>query len=314
MPQPLRLDGLRAKVETTYGTDAVTTAGDAVRVSERLWSRVTVEHRWLNLREQAATGTLMPLPPAAARGRVATVEVFWETRGAGSAYSASNVPEADDLLRGCGLTRSIVTTAGSESVSYTPGNSGHSSVTLACYAGNKLITVVGARGTVRWIINPGEITTMQFTMRGLVTAAPAEAAVPAQTYDANVPPPAVATALTVGSWTPDWFSAEWELGANVTELVSGNAADGIHRYEIGRFEPRFTLGARTVALATYDPYAVSRARTNQTIDATIGNTQYNRIVLDVDNATLDNFTHAENEDFAAWNLPYRLTHSTIRFT
>ena len=65
MSYSMRLDGFAAKVETTYGTDIVPVpATDAVRVSERVFSNLTISHAFENTREDAASGSLFTLAPA----------------------------------------------------------------------------------------------------------------------------------------------------------------------------------------------------------------------------------------------------------
>src|SRR5437879_3052173 len=95
-PLITRLDGLLAKDEgSSYGTDAVPVAGtDGLRLSDRLWQRLRTYYLFENLRDDAASGSLIPLPPAAAAGLVAEIDVGWEARGRGSVYSGANTIEA----------------------------------------------------------------------------------------------------------------------------------------------------------------------------------------------------------------------------
>ena len=73
-PLVLRLDGLSAATENPYGTDAapvVTT--NAIRPGGQLWPQLHVEYLQTNLRDDAASGGLVPLPPAKAAARRGTL-------------------------------------------------------------------------------------------------------------------------------------------------------------------------------------------------------------------------------------------------
>jgi hypothetical protein len=45
MAIPIKLDGITVKIESVYGTDPVPTIADnAVRIADRLWPNLRVEH------------------------------------------------------------------------------------------------------------------------------------------------------------------------------------------------------------------------------------------------------------------------------
>lgn len=315
MPTPIRLDGLLAKIEGTYGVDSVPVVGtDGVRVSERVWSSLRMEYAFPNERTEVATGGLGPAPPAGARGRIVTLEIAWEGRGAGAAYSASVLPEADPLLRACGMSRADDFTGGLEKVTYSRADTSHASCTIYAYAGGLLFKIVGCRGNVRWPINAGQIGVMRFAMQGILVADPATTALPAITYDAVLPPPAVSMGLAISSWTPDVVTGEFNQASQISRLDSGNAAEGVGEFAIAHMqETAFNLTARSVPLATYDPYTVRKNSTPQTVDLTLGSAQYNRVKLDVNDARLRTIEHPEDQGFTAWDLSYFLLDFAVIF-
>ncbi len=320
MATPIRLDGLLAKVESTYGTDPTPTAADnGVRVSERLWSSMTIEHAFLNRREGLAGFGILPGTPAARTGRMATLEIAWDCRGAGAAYADATpgpavLPEASPLLRACGFSETVVETGGSESVTYTHTGTGHSSCTIYAYSGNKLFNVNGCRGTLRWPLTAGEFGIMRFTMQGFITSDPTEVALPSITYDSVVSPTAVGASLAVGGWSPDVLSAEFDLAGNVVRVDSANASDAIVSFEISEMNPSVVISAKLPAIATYNPYENMQNATANDIDWTLGSTQYNRVKFDAKSkAYLEAIAHADQESFAGVDLTYQLTDFDIVF-
>ena len=301
MPESFRLDAVLAKVESTYGTDSVPAAAtDSVRISRRLWSLITVDYQWENRRQDAATGTLIPVKPAIPRGRKVRLDIFWEVKGAG----VDAAPEASPLYIGCGLPE----TDGTSLWDYGPLTSGtKGSASLYAYAAGLLFKCVGCRGRFRWPLVVGEIAVHQFTMFGLLAADPATTTLATPTYDTPEPIAGVNTALTIGAWTPDWLSGELDLtGVDPELLASGNATDGIASFDFGSADPQFRLSARKVALATYDPYADLKARTTRNLVMTWGSVAFNRVKVISAPLSLLSHGHADSEGFTNWDLVYQV--------
>ena len=311
---PIRLDGLLSKIESTYGTDSAPVAGtDGVRGIDRLHSNIGVEHAFLNTRS-SATGKITFIAPAARTGRVATITIAWDARGAGAAYSASVLPEADSLLRACAMARTDDFTVSSENVSYAPADTSHDSTTIHAYAGNKLYKIVGCRGSWKWPVSAGAFGRMEFVMQGLVTADPTEVAVPSITYDAAIPPTAVGMSLSVGGWSPDVVTAEVDQASVIARLPSANAADGIVSFEISEMNPFWNLSAKMDSISNYDPWANMKASTANTITQTLGSVQYNRILFDVTSAAyLESISNTDQDAFAGVDLSYQLTSYALKF-
>lgn len=310
---PERIHGVLAKIESTYGTDAAPVAGtDGVQSIEPLHSNVNVEHEFMN-RRISASGGILPIAPTARTGRKANIQIAWDARGSGAAYSATVLPEADPLLRSCGLARTDDFTVSSENVTYNQASTNHDSCTIWAYTANKLIKIVGCRGTMTWPVEAGLFGRFVFNMQGLVTAAPTEIATPTITFDSTIPPTAVGMSLTVGSWSPDVVSCEFASGDEVVLLPSANGSDGIATFEISAADPTWTLQAKTPALSDLDAYAVAKAATVQTISQTLGSVQYNKVKLDSTGAYLENPGHESQDSFAGWNLEFQLIQWDLLF-
>jgi len=310
-----RLDGLLAKIEGTYGTDSAPVAGtDGVLVDERMWNPSNPTHAFENTREDAASGTLFSLFPATPRGRMVEFDITWDARGAGAAYSAVVLPEADPLLRACGLGRTDDFSVGTENIIYAPVDTGHASCTIHVHAGGNRYQIVGCRGVLRIPISAGGQSRMVFSMSGIMIAAPVTAVLPAITYDSTIAPPSVNMALTVGAWSPDAFSLELAGGQDIQRLDSVNTLlEGIQEFAIVGFDPIMTVNARTTLLATYDPYADMRARTTRAIAIQAGSVQYNRFDLAVVDAYVRDPSHSVDNGVVAYDLEYILQDYALTF-
>ena len=117
-----------------------------------------------------------------------------------------------------------------------------------------------------------------------------------------------------GVWSPDFQSAELDLGADIQQLDSGNAAEGVGEFAIAGFASRYRLQARTppgaTPLATYDPYDDVRERTTRTLVQALGtggdSSSYNRLSLDVTEAYARDPSHIDQSGFVAWDIEYIL--------
>ena len=317
MTIPIKLDGMLVKIEETYGTDPTpTTAANGVRVSDRIWPAFSMEHVYPNLRENSASGLLTPPAPALPAGAVGTLEIACEVKGFGAAYGATDRPEVDPLLRSVGFNDTITSTT---KYSYDLVSTGAESCTIWLYTGGLLYKMSGCRGSVRWVVTPGEVSVMIFSMQGIMAAAvPTAIACPTITYNATLPPAAIGMAHTivgsVGSWSPVFSAAEFDLGTQISRRDSGNGADGIGEFAISGYTPRFTETADVVALTVFDPTTDLEARTSTPIDWTIGPTQYNKAELDLDNCWLVNDPSGEDSDsIAAYGLEYSMEQDDIAF-
>lgn len=323
MPYPWseRIEGLLVKAETTYGTDPTpTAAANGVRGVGRIWGAVSPEWAFPNMREETVSNSLIGVAPGGPKGRIVSIDYTVQLMGAGVAYASGTPvrPEVDPLLLACAFARTHDDTGSAEKVTYDLADVSHGSVAIYAYAGGKEFQVVGCRGNMTWNPQAGGLGQIQFQLQGILEAV-AEAAVPSITYDSVVPPPAVSMGLAVvpsggSSWTPRTAALEITTGHEIGRLDDVNSADGIERFEISRTDPRLSFQARAVDLSDYPAYARSADRLVQTIDATLGSTQYNRVQLDVDLAYLANDpSPASEEGFAAWQLEYRLRDLQIEF-
>lgn len=299
---PVRLKGLLAKIEASYGVDSVPTTADGVRLADDLWPQLRYSPRWPGDRPNVAGATIWPVKPAAPRGRIVELEIPWELRGAG----VDAVVEADPLLRACGWTQAD----GLSVFTYTLAAQAHESCTIYAYAGNLLWKIVGCRGTLRWPQNPGATGVMIFSMQGRLSAEPATASVPAVTYDTTAPIPGVSLDLTVApgilDHKPTLITGEFNQGATPAWTDDANGDDGLGEFDWGFADPFLTITARKVALATYDPWADEKAVTSRVIDVVWGSAQFNRLELDLPETYVAAPEPSTSDGFTDYTLRYRV--------
>jgi hypothetical protein len=320
MATPMRLDGILAKIESTYGTDSTPTDGtDGVRINDRAWTQMGLEYAFDNHLDDAANGSLIPPAPAGRHGRIANLDIPWLVRGAGVAYGdPSPVPEADPLIRSCAMAATISEGVGTENVLYEPTDQNLESCTIYAYAGAKRYRIVGCRGSFELQLRAGQLAIMRFRMRGFINTDPDELTLPAVTYDAVVPPASVSAAATIDTFQPDWSEITLNQNAEPNRIDSGNEPTGVLEFQQNLITPRCSIRCITVPLGAigasqYDPYADLKAGTVRTIDQTLGSTQYNQLKVQNASATLRNITHEDYESMTAWMLEYSLTDFDLLF-
>lgn len=320
MPEPLRIEGLLVKEESTYGTDPTPTAADnGVRGVGRIWTALDSEYVFPNRREDVVSNSLIKVAPGTPAGRVVSIDYTVQLMGAGAAYSSSTPvrPECDPLIMACGMSRTHVDTGSSESVTYALADSGHSSCTIWAYAGKKLFKVVGCRGTWTWSPQAGGLGQISFQLQGMLSTAPTNSTVPSITYDSTVPPAAVGMSLALNpgsSWSPAVSGLEISAGCQLQRMDDVNGADGLEGFFISAQAPIVSFQPRVVDLTDYSAYSLAAAATAHTIDCTLGSTQYNRVDLDVNAAYLTNDPgFAEENEFAAWSAEYECLDMALVF-
>lgn len=311
-PLILRLDGLTAKLETTTNTDAnpPTTAG--IRVTERVWNSLRAQFAFPNLRDDAANAGLVPLGPAAARGWYADLTIGWEFHGVTGPYSAGVALEADPLIQACGWIGTF-SAAPTPQWTYVPvSTQARPSCTIYAYAGGQLWKLVGCRGRWRPTFRAGQISVWRFEMRGIISAAPTDAALPAITYTAIVPPPAVGLGITVGSWAVDPQEISIDGGNTVEMITTGNQTDAIQSFDYGLLAPEIRIVGNAVPLATAAPLSDQQAATQRALALTLGSAQYNRVAIsDTGLAIIAEQKVPVASRFAGYDLRYRMPNPSV---
>lgn len=306
-----RIDGLLAKDEgasANYGVDAAPAAAtDGMRVSDRLWQRARFYYLFANERDDEASGSYVPLLQGAAAGFVGEVDCGWVAKGKGAVYTVAAggaiEPGAHALHGACGWPGTF--NAGPVNYTYAPiTTQARPSATVYVYAAGMLWKLVGCRGRLRYLWRPGRFTIVRFQIRGLLAAIGTDVALPAITYNTTAPPPATATAPTIGAFVPDYTEIELDGGNTVDFLESGAATDGIHSADWGMMKPTWRVKTKTQAIATYSPLADQRTPTTRALAISQGVAANNKLAV-ADTIQPLRQSNEEQTQFSGYELSYR---------
>jgi len=226
---------ITAKIETTYNVDAAPAAADAILVENVSWS-----NEGLRMNERnSIRGNIGKLQQIFG-GRLMSVSFDVEIKGSGT---AGTPPEIGQLLRACGMGETIVALT---SVSYSPGSSGHESITLHFYRDGKRFILTGCRGNVTEQLETGAQGKMSFAFTGHV-APETDTAMIAPTYDSTVPVAVIGAAFSIGAYSAVISSLSFDLSNTLATPPDISAVDGYAEIRItnrdvnGSFDPEDTL-------------------------------------------------------------------------
>jgi hypothetical protein len=161
VPKNTRRQSVLAKLETTYGTDAVPVAGtDGVLLANPSIPDYKLVQEYVERQGlRAYHGAKEQIPTK----KYATIALMQELAGFGTAGPASPTPGYDALLRACGLSRTITA---STKVDYTPVSTAHESATVVWNADGLNHKITGARGSLKISMNNNEIPMLTYDLMG----------------------------------------------------------------------------------------------------------------------------------------------------
>lgn len=264
-----------AKVESTYNTDPTPTAADdAVLVENPSWS-----DSGLRMVDRPAVTANIDTKQQIYAGSLKQVTFDVELKGAGSAYSASNLPEIDALMRACGYSSTVDTTPSSETVTYEPVSTGHESCTIYYYQDGTRHILTGCRGNVSFSLETGNIGRASFTMTGHFSAT-TDTALPSPTYLSTVPPAIIGGAFTIDSYAATIAALSFDMGNTIATPPDFNAADGYSEVYITKRDVNGSFDPEAELVATEAFEANFRAGSSMAlVTGDIGSTQYNQYHL-----------------------------------
>ncbi|MDP9202289.1 MAG: hypothetical protein M3P26_10230 [Gemmatimonadota bacterium] len=306
-----RVLAIAAKIETTSGTDSVPTlASNALNLVGI--PSLNLNYLETGVRDDVTTGVLGTVDRAAPAGRNVSFDMTLEVKGYGAAYSGANRPEADVPLRAGGRSATVVTTGGSESVTYLTLDDAMETATFYCWTANKLFKLVGCTAKMKFAAVVNQRAFFTFTVQGKLTTDPATTAFSAPTLNMTVPPIFNGAAANIGLWLTSSGeplvirSVGFDDGASVTERPSAGATDGLIGWIINDRKPRLEMDAEQVTLSTFDPYAASKQNSSGAIDTKpvfqVGSVQYNRMRFYGGRWALEAPDHGDVNNLSGWKL------------
>lgn len=172
MTRKTRNTAILAKIETTYGTDAVPTgAADAILISEAAFDITYNNVDRSNIRGHFGSDEQLP------GTRFVDMSFAVEISGSGAAGTA---PAWGKLLRACAFAETVTAIT---RVEYNPVSASLNSLTVYYFDDGVLHMALGCMGSVQFAMGEGERPMLRFTMSGL-DGGPAATANPTQTLTA----------------------------------------------------------------------------------------------------------------------------------
>jgi hypothetical protein len=186
-------------------------------------------------------------------------------RGPGIAYSATVRSSLDRLLIAAGFDAVVVTTAGSEMVTYTPTPAGIAFGSLFgdLYLRGEKISVVGAIGSLKCDASDLGPPMWTFDLSALGSM-PVDASVASITYPAYAsvaPPGASAVTFTLGNFLSANATVKksgWDFARKVSDRVSQTASGGHAGFAPDNYAPVITVTVEATAL-TGTPFTSTTA-------------------------------------------------------
>lgn len=253
MPLVARKKLLLAKLETAYGTDSVPTGAANATLARKIRLEPMLGEDVSRELDQPYMGA-QPTIPAGLHAKL-VFEVELEPSG-----TAGTAPAWGVLLRGCAMAQTV---AAGVSVTYNPVTDGHEALSIYMSLDGVRYVLLGARGSVKWMISAQQIPVMEFTFTGLWQPA-TDATLSAPTYSAfktpivanktNTPVFTVAGAsnLTMKDFTLD-------LGNDVqNRFLIGAAADQVIIVDRA---PALEMTIEAEPMSVFNPYTLARDQT-----------------------------------------------------
>lgn len=275
---------LLAKIEATYGTDALPAAANAIEAQDvqlRPMEGQDVD-RALERPYFGSSGTI-PVD----LHMVLTFKV--QLAGSGAAGTA---PAWGVLLRGCAMAETI--TPGQDAV-YNPVSDGIESLTFYLNIDGVLFKLRGGRGTLEVDVNASGIPEASFTFTGVFTKASDQAA-PTPDYTAWQVPEAASSANTPVFTLNGQARVMRSFKLNVANTVSPRFLIGRDSIEITDRQALVECQVEGTNIAGFDPFQLALDRSSVAVALTHGTQAGQRVAIAVPAAQMQRPGQAANGD------------------
>ena len=283
-----------AKIETTYGTDAVPTgAANAMQAKN-----VTIQPIQ---GDQVSHDFLLPYLGSQGvelTGNYVQIEGEIEMAGAGAAGDA---PAYGPLLRACGFSETI--TAGTD-VQYDPVSGSFEAVSIYFNQDGVRHVALGSRGNVVMSLVPKQIPTFKFTMMGLLGTI-TDQALPTVDLTAFTLGRAVNKARTTLSLNAVAQIAE-SISIDAGMKVETRHLIGYEGIEITDRQASGTIVVQATDLATNDWFTMAQARTRVPFDIVHGTVAGDIVELSGPTAEIGRPTQGQTQGIVNYSIPLML--------
>jgi hypothetical protein len=242
--------------------------------------------------------------------QLAHISFKTELVGRVAAFAANNLPLIDPYLRACGFAATLVVTPGSETVTYAPASSSVPSITLGLYTDGVIKKIHGARGTVKFSGNNGEVMMAEFDFIGAYNA-PIDGAMLTGTFLAVTPPIMNNALMTIGGYTPVFKSFSIDMGNKLAPREDANAVTGYKSFMIADRDPSGSFDPEMTLVASKDWYGLWKGGTSGALNiGAVGATQYNKIQIAAPKAVFTKVGEGEREGLELANCDFQLAMSS----
>ena len=266
---------IAAKIESVEGTAEALTVAEAGIMC--LSPKFEADFKMYD-RSNVMLGTLSKLQSVAGT-KSGKISFQAELKGTGVAYSAVVKPAIGMYLRACSMSETVVTTAGSETVTYLPASSGAPSLTIWVYVDGIVQKLKGCRGTAKIDAKIGEAFIVSFDFTGVYDGV-ADLGMISPTLEATTPPTFLNAGLTFGGYAATCESFSADLGNQVQLRSDVNSATGFLSAIVADRKPTCTIDPEMVTVATRDYYGLWAAGTPAALNiGPVGTGNYNKITI-----------------------------------
>lgn len=260
---------LLAKIETTYGTDAVPTgAANAIMTSGLTITPLAGSTVSRDI-DRAVLGNDTKIHV----GSHVAIELGVEIAGAGAAGSA---PAYAPLLRACGFSETLTATIKAE---YKPVSGSFESLSMYFSLDGQRHKLLGARGSVSLELNAQKIPMYKFKFLGLWDD-PASAADPTPTWSAFQVPLPITKTNTPTATLHAVAAILHELSLDMACKVTPRMVVGAESIELVDREPAGNVKMDAPALSTKNWFTTAKANTTGVMSIVHGTAAGNIVQLD----------------------------------
>jgi hypothetical protein len=279
------LGSFYATIEGTSGTEQAPSAStDAIALVEPLSPSPAPGSQVArpNLAQGLTLNSGRSLKPSAFAGDW-PLQVHVRGTKNGAAYAAGNLPELHALWLASGFSATLVTTGGSESVTYRPAATSLPTVTCHYHQDgllHKLIGAVGSSMDLSW--DAGGPIVAAITMRGVAPVVTTATAPASPVFGVALPPVVENVAFTLGGSDVGILRRfQLSIPQTISTRLSANAPSALAPMRVRKRTTNATIVLEEDTLAVRDWDALLRAQTRLaagwTLGASAGVAQYNRV-------------------------------------
>lgn len=288
-----------AKVETTYGVDALPTAAlNAILCADPEYGVLDSKVERANIKPNFGAKRFTAI------GEGQTLSFTCELKGNGTTGAGITAPEIGTLLRGCNFTETIDLTPDFEKVTYTPNsNSAGESLTLYYYLDGIMHKLCGCRGSVSIAdAKVNQLVKVKFDFTGIYQGI-YDAALPTPAFDDTVPPIFRGASFALDSYAAIIDGISIDVKNDVVKRVDVNAATGILGYLIKERIVTGKIAAEMVTKATKDFWGMWESGNAYPMTCTVGSTPGNRCIITAPAAQVDKPSYGDRDNILTADLP-----------